>query len=33
MISLNVNGKAYQLDVPDDTPLLWALRDNLNLTW
>ena len=32
MISLNVNGKAYQLDVPDDTHLLWALRDNLNLT-
>jgi isoquinoline 1-oxidoreductase subunit alpha len=32
MISLNVNGKVHQLDVPGDTLLLWALRDNLNLT-
>jgi isoquinoline 1-oxidoreductase alpha subunit len=32
MISLNVNGKVHNLDVPGDTPLLWALRDNLNLT-
>ena len=31
MISLNVNGKVYQLDIPEDTPLLWALRDNLDL--
>ncbi len=31
MISLNVNGKVYQVDVPKDTPLLWVLRDNLNL--
>jgi isoquinoline 1-oxidoreductase alpha subunit len=29
--SLNVNGQARTLDVPADTPLLWALRDNLNL--
>ena len=31
MISLNVNGKVHQVDVPGDTPLLWALRDNLDL--
>jgi isoquinoline 1-oxidoreductase alpha subunit len=31
MISLNVNGKVYSVDVPKDTPLLWVLRDNLNL--
>ncbi|MCW5625690.1 MAG: (2Fe-2S)-binding protein [Burkholderiales bacterium] len=27
MITLNINGKARQLDAPDDMPLLWALRD------
>ena len=32
MIQLNVNGKAHQLDVAPDTPLLWALRDTLHLT-
>src|SRR5512135_1931328 len=32
MIRLNVNGKAQQLDVAPDTPLLWALRDTLHLT-
>jgi isoquinoline 1-oxidoreductase subunit alpha len=32
MISLTVNGKAVQADVSPDTPLLWVLRDNLNLT-
>ena len=31
MISLNVNGKVHKLDVPGDTPLLWALRDTLDL--
>ncbi len=32
MLTLNVNGKAYALeDVDPDTPLLWVLRDNLNL--
>ena len=31
MISLKVNGKVYQVDVPPDTPLLWVLRDNLKL--
>ena len=31
MISLQVNGKKYSVDVPADTPLLWVLRDNLKL--
>jgi len=29
---LNVNGKIQSVDVEADTPLLWALRDTLNLT-
>ena len=32
MTTLNVNGKARQLDVPDDMPLLWLLRDVLGMT-
>ena len=32
MISLNVNGKKYEVDVSDDIPLLWVLRDHLKLT-
>ncbi len=32
MISLIVNGKKYDVDVPDDVPLLWVLRDHLKLT-
>jgi len=32
MISLNVNGKNYRVDVPDDMPLLWVIRDYLRLT-
>ncbi len=32
MISLNVNQKTYQVDVSPDMPLLWVLRDILNLT-
>ena len=32
MITLNVNGKSYELDISPDMPLLWALRDTLNLT-
>src|SRR5437870_11342263 len=32
MVTLQVNGKARQADVPPDTPLLWALRDVLGLT-
>ena len=29
---LTVNGVARQIDMPGDTPLLWALRDGLHLT-
>ena len=32
MIKLNVNGKAVSLDAEPDMPLLWALRENLQLT-
>jgi len=32
MIKLLINGKARALDVPDDMPLLYALRDILGLT-
>jgi isoquinoline 1-oxidoreductase subunit alpha len=32
MVTLDVNGKPYQLDVGPKMPLLWALRDKLNLT-
>lgn len=29
--TLNVNGRAHTVDIADDTPLLWALRDALGL--
>ena len=32
MISLNVNGKRVQTDAETDTPLLWVLRDYLDMT-
>jgi isoquinoline 1-oxidoreductase alpha subunit len=32
MPTLNVNGKPVTVDVPEDTPLLWTLRDELGLT-
>jgi|GEM_PF-2563574 len=32
MISLRVNGRQYDLDVPEEMPLLWALRDVAGLT-
>ena len=31
MISLTVNGKAYQVDAEPDKPLLWVLREDLNI--
>lgn len=31
MVRITVNGKSHQLDVEPDTPLLYALRDNLGL--
>ena len=30
-VSLNVNGKSHDVDVPDDMPLLWVLRDELGI--
>ncbi len=32
MISLAINGSTRQVDVPDDMPLLWVLRDVLGMT-
>lgn len=32
MIPITVNGASVALDADPDTPLLWALRDHLNLT-
>ena len=31
-ISLNINGQTHEVEAPDDTPLLWVLRDDLHLT-
>jgi isoquinoline 1-oxidoreductase subunit alpha len=31
-LRLMVNGRSRPVDVPDDTPLLWVLRDALGLT-
>lgn len=31
-ITLTVNGTEHSIDLPADVPLLWALRDALNLT-
>ncbi len=32
MVSFTVNDKDVTVEVPDDTPLLWVLRDELGLT-
>jgi isoquinoline 1-oxidoreductase alpha subunit len=32
MLTLNINGESHQIDVPDDMPLLWVLRDVVGLT-
>jgi isoquinoline 1-oxidoreductase subunit alpha len=32
MISLDINGKRYEVDVPPDVPLLWVIREHLKLT-
>jgi aerobic-type carbon monoxide dehydrogenase small subunit (CoxS/CutS family) len=32
MISLTVNGKSHDVDVPSDMPLLWVIRDTIGLT-
>lgn len=31
-MELNINGKAVTADAPPDMPLLWVLRDTLNMT-
>jgi isoquinoline 1-oxidoreductase alpha subunit len=32
MVTLKINGAARTVDAPDDTPLLWVLRDLLGMT-
>ena len=32
MARLTINGKPYDVDVDPNTPLLWAIRDNVGLT-
>lgn len=31
MLTLDVNKKSYKIDVDPDTPLLWVLRETLDL--
>ena len=32
MAAFTINGREVSVDVPDDTPLLWVIRDELRLT-
>jgi len=32
MISLSINGQAHTVDVEEDTPLLWVIRDTIGMT-
>jgi len=32
MVTLNINGKSHSVDAPDDTPLLWAIREQFQMT-
>jgi isoquinoline 1-oxidoreductase alpha subunit len=32
MVQLNVNGREVPVELEQSTPILWALRDNLNMT-
>jgi len=32
MANLTINGKAFDVDVEPDTPLLWVIRENIGLT-
>ena len=32
MVTIKVNGTSHQLDVENDTPLLWVLREEIGLT-
>ncbi len=31
-VTLKINGESHTIDVPSDMPLLWALRDKLDMT-
>jgi isoquinoline 1-oxidoreductase subunit alpha len=32
MISLSINGQSHTVDVEEDTPLLWVIRDTIGMT-
>ncbi|MGO1766586.1 MAG: (2Fe-2S)-binding protein, partial [Advenella sp.] len=32
MITLEINGSKHEVDLPGETPILWALRDTLGFT-
>lgn len=32
MLTLIINGKQHNVDLPEDTPILWTLRDQLGMT-
>ena len=32
MATLTINGRAQQVNAPDDTPLLWVIREQLQMT-
>jgi len=32
MVTLTINGEQHQLDVPDEMPILWVVRDVVGLT-
>jgi aerobic-type carbon monoxide dehydrogenase small subunit (CoxS/CutS family) len=32
MAALRINGELHELDIPDDMPILWAIRDVVGLT-
>ena len=32
MVRLSINGKTFNVDVEDNTPLLWAIREQVGLT-
>ena len=32
MVTLLINGKSYRVDAPQETPLLWVIRERLRLT-
>lgn len=32
MVKLEINGRAHEIDVDPETPLLWVLRDTLGMT-